>query len=503
MRDFNRRELVAATEDDVLIMVADVRSTLIAGFVAGIGVLSAFIGLAVVLASLWELLRPFYFGILIAVVGLVIFIAFLGITGFFIPELLSARVVGIFLAVMLVLAFAVASLTADTTSSTVLTNAGELLLSMALGIPVLIGRLWIVVFAGGILGTLVAAVQRDALQHEKRMRLYFTSIFTLDVEPHTFLAIMGGNVLAISAITAAFSPPLNAGLAASVVLTPVWVQAGFLFQTYWRPLMLRVLDRRVGQSVWFRRNIGLMELLQGEDSDLTGATFMSAGVDSARMVARVKGYFRHSDQMRRVQESAMRIRGLTAVEVEDLAVRDAEAALEQEDSATTGLRCPECKSTVPIGQLFCPQCRTFAPNEYLGQRAHFLPRFLAASLDFGVPVGLILLFGLTGTNPADGANFLTFFWQYLFMPIVYIVFFVSFLHRGTTPGKALFGLEVVHLAEQKYPDLKTMFRREIIGKLISGLPLTIGFLSAFWDKNGQTWHDKYVGTIVVRSPDVW
>ena len=503
MRNFNRRELVAATQDDVLIMVADVRSTLIAGFVGGIGIVSAFIGAAVVLASLWELLRPFYFGILIAAVGIVIFIAFLGITGYFIPELLNAKVVGTFIVIMLVLAFAVASVMADTAGSTVLTNAGGLLLGMAVGIPVLIGRLWIVVLAGGILGTLVAIVQRDALQKEKRMRLYFTSIFTVDVEPHTFLAIMGGNVLAISAITAAFSPPLIAGLSASVVLTPVWVQAGFLFQTYWRPLMLRVLDRRVGQQVWFRRNIGLMELLQGEDSDLTGATFMSAGVDSEKMVAQVKGYFRHPDQMRRVQESAMRIRGLTAVEVEDLAIRDAEEELAFEDGMIGVQRCPKCRAVVTDERLFCQECKTFVQNEDLGHRAHFLPRFLAASLDLSVPVGLILLFGLTGFNPADGYNFLTIFWQYIFMPLVYAIFFVTFLVRGTTPGKSLFGLEVILLGQQRYPGFKTMLRREVVGKFVSLLPLTWGFLSAFWDKNAQTWHDKMVGTVVVRDPDVW
>ncbi len=503
MRDFNRRELTAATEDDVLIMVADIRSTIIAGFAAGIGVMSAFIGLAVVLASLWDILRPFYFGILIAAVGLVIFVAFIGITGYFIPELLSARVVGIFLIFMLLLAVAIAVVMGDDAGNSVLANAGDLALKMALGIPVLIGRLWVVVLAGGILGMVVAVVQRDALQHEKRMRLYFTSIFTLDVEPHTFLAIMGGNVLAISAITAAFSPPLNAGLAASVVLTPVWVQAGFLFQTYLRPILLRVLDRRVGQQVWFRRNIGLMELLQGEDSDLTGATFMSVGVDSDTMVAHVRGYFRHPDQMRRVQESAMRIRGLTAVEVEDLAVKEAEEDLVREEDATAGLRCPRCRTAVPAGNLFCPDCRTFVQNEDLGHRAHFFPRFLAASLDFSVPVGLILLFGLTGFNPADGYNFLTIFWQYLFMPIVYGVFFVTFLIRGTTPGKSLFGLEVVQLSQHRYPGFKTMLRREVVGKIVSLLPLTWGFLSAFRDKNGQTWHDKMVGTVVVRDPDVW
>ena len=503
MREFNRRELVAANQDDVLIMVADMRSTLIAGFVGGIGIISAFIGAAVVFASLWELLRPFYFGLLIAAVGLVIFVAFLGITGYFIPELLNARVMAIFISVLLVVVFAVASLMADTTGTTVLANTGSLLLRMALGIPVLIGRLWVVVLAGGILGTVVAAVQRDALQHEKRMRLYFTSIFTVDVEPHTFLAIMGGNLLAISAITAAFSPPIVSGLAASVVLTPVWVQAGFLFQTYWRPLMLRVLDRRVGQQVWFVRNIGLMELLQGEDSDLTGATFMSAGVDSDRMVAKVSGYFRHPDQMKRVQESAMRIRGLAAVEVEDLAVREAEEDLARDDGELGVLRCPKCRAVVPDERLFCQECKTFVQNEDLGHRAHFFPRFLAASLDLSVPVGLILLFGLTGFNPADGYNLLTIFWQYLFMPLVYGIFFVSFLIRGTTPGKSLFGLEVVQLTQHRYPGFKTMVRREVVGKFVSLLPLTWGFLSAFWDKNGQTWHDKMVGTVVVRDPDVW
>ena len=502
MRDFNRRELVAATEDDVLIMVADIRSTLLAGAVAGLTIMGVFIGFAVVFASLWEILRPFYIGILIAAVGLVIFVAFLGVTGFFIPELLSAKPVAIFIAIMLVLAVAIAMVVAEPGES-VLGGTGELLLETVLGIPVLVGRLWYVVVAGGVLGALVAVVQRNSLQHEKRMRLYFTSIYTVDVEPHTALGLVGGNLLAVSALVAAFSPPLAAGLTASLVFFPVWIQSGFLFLTYWRPLTVRMLDSRVGQKVWFRRNIGVMELLQGEDSDLTGATFMSAGVDSDTGVARVKGYFRHPDQMQRVRDSVMRVRGVMVVEVEDLAVADAASEVELLEDASFVLRCPECRSPVPEGHLFCPECRTFVPNEYLGQRARFFPRFLAASLDIGVPVGLILLFGLTGSNPADGANFLTFFWAYLFMPIIYGTFFVSFLHRGTTPGKALFGLEVVQLAEQKYPDLKTMFRREVIGKFVSGLPLTYGFVSAFWDKNGQTWHDKYVGTIVVRSPDVW
>jgi len=64
-------------------------------------------------------------------------------------------------------------------------------------------------------------------------------------------------------------------------------------------------------------------------------------------------------------------------------------------------------------------------------------------------------------------------------------------------------LEVILLGQQRYPGFKTMLRREVVGKFVSLLPLTWGFLSAFWDKNAQTWHDKMVGTVVVRDPDVW
>ena len=68
---------------------------------------------------------------------------------------------------------------------------------------------------------------------------------------------------------------------------------------------------------------------------------MSAGVDSDKMVAQVSGYFRHPDQMKRVQESAMRIRGLTGVEVEDLAVKEAEEDLALEDGGSRRAAVPE------------------------------------------------------------------------------------------------------------------------------------------------------------------
>jgi hypothetical protein len=42
-----------------------------------------------------------------------------------------------------------------------------------------------------------------------------------------------------------------------------------------------------------------------------------------------------------------------------------------------------------------------------------------------------------------------------------------------------------------------MAHREL-GKLLSGLVFGLGFAWALWDKDGQTWHDKIAGTVVVQ-----
>jgi len=42
-----------------------------------------------------------------------------------------------------------------------------------------------------------------------------------------------------------------------------------------------------------------------------------------------------------------------------------------------------------------------------------------------------------------------------------------------------------------------MLVRETIGKLISGLVFSLGYLWLLWDKDRQTWHDKLVSTVVM------
>jgi uncharacterized RDD family membrane protein YckC len=59
---------------------------------------------------------------------------------------------------------------------------------------------------------------------------------------------------------------------------------------------------------------------------------------------------------------------------------------------------------------------------------------------------------------------------------------------GATLGKRLFNLKVVKVDGSKL-GLGGAFLREVVGKFISGLVFSLGFLWAVWDKDKQTWHD--------------
>jgi len=79
--------------------------------------------------------------------------------------------------------------------------------------------------------------------------------------------------------------------------------------------------------------------------------------------------------------------------------------------------------------------------------------------------------------------------------------FVSFLlvwmynSRGVSPGKALAGIRIVS-EDGGVPGIGPGLVRPIIA-VFSGLFLGLGYLSAAWDANMQTWHDKAARTLVV------
>jgi uncharacterized RDD family membrane protein YckC len=63
----------------------------------------------------------------------------------------------------------------------------------------------------------------------------------------------------------------------------------------------------------------------------------------------------------------------------------------------------------------------------------------------------------------------------------------------------LLGLQVVDQQTGAIPGFGKMFLREVVGRFLSGLFLGLGYLWALFDKNGQGFHDKLAGTVVVKK----
>lgn len=82
--------------------------------------------------------------------------------------------------------------------------------------------------------------------------------------------------------------------------------------------------------------------------------------------------------------------------------------------------------------------------------------------------------------------------------VIYVAVSLILFAKGGTIGKKLLGIRVV-----KENGLRagffTMLIREWIGKSISALVLSLGFLWILFDKENQGWHDKLMSTYVVSD----
>lgn len=81
----------------------------------------------------------------------------------------------------------------------------------------------------------------------------------------------------------------------------------------------------------------------------------------------------------------------------------------------------------------------------------------------------------------------------------YIYFILFFRFGGRTPGKRLFGLQVVDLEGNPGLGWYQAFERTH-GYAASALAASIGFLQVLWNKEGLTMHDKLAGTTVIKRP---
>jgi uncharacterized RDD family membrane protein YckC len=68
---------------------------------------------------------------------------------------------------------------------------------------------------------------------------------------------------------------------------------------------------------------------------------------------------------------------------------------------------------------------------------------------------------------------------------------------GGTPGKLLMSLRVIDATSFEYVSTGQAVGR-YFGRILSALPLYLGFLWVVVDAKKQTWHDKLANTVVVR-----
>ena len=157
--------------------------------------------------------------------------------------------------------------------------------------------------------------------------------------------------------------------------------------------------------------------------------------------------------------------------------------------------CPDCnKETLP-DRVFCNWCESFIPRPDAGKKAGVFRRWMATwVIDWLVPYSFVFLFFSLITNQDQAGVALGL----LFVLLVWAVAYLAMLGRGLTPGKLVMRERVILRSTGQPPGFLKMLLRELFGRFVSGLFLGLGYFWAIWDKDGQTWHDKIAGTVVVR-----
>jgi uncharacterized RDD family membrane protein YckC len=122
-------------------------------------------------------------------------------------------------------------------------------------------------------------------------------------------------------------------------------------------------------------------------------------------------------------------------------------------------------------------------------RAGFGRRFVASLLD-GIILGIVygIAVAFSDENVASGVN--------LLVGIVYYTYLEG--TSGQTLGKQALGIRVVDIEGGGSIGFGRAFIR-YIGRIVSAIPLFLGYLWMLWDGEKQTWHDKFARSVVVPS----
>lgn len=83
--------------------------------------------------------------------------------------------------------------------------------------------------------------------------------------------------------------------------------------------------------------------------------------------------------------------------------------------------------------------------------------------------------------------------------VVVIWLYSRWLGKGATPGMKLTGNRLVDANSGLPIGTGRAFGRALFANVISPVFCALGYLWAIWDGRRQTWHDKVVGSVVVKA----
>ncbi|MCW2993216.1 MAG: hypothetical protein JWQ18_711 [Conexibacter sp.] len=133
--------------------------------------------------------------------------------------------------------------------------------------------------------------------------------------------------------------------------------------------------------------------------------------------------------------------------------------------------------------------QTYAPPAgapYTDARAGFWIRFGASFID-GLLLGVIsIVLDLALKGPGTALS--------LIVGIAYYTYFEGG-EDGQTLGKRACGISVRSVDGGSIGHTRAFLR--YIGRIVSTIPIFLGYFWMLWDPNKQTWHDKIANSIVV------
>lgn len=82
--------------------------------------------------------------------------------------------------------------------------------------------------------------------------------------------------------------------------------------------------------------------------------------------------------------------------------------------------------------------------------------------------------------------------------VVFILYVRALGRTGQTWGRKIAGVKVVRLDDGRPIGVGKAIGRQLFSGLVSAQVIYLGYLWMLWDDRKQTWHDKIVGSIVVK-----